>query len=70
MDIRGAGHRLGSAGEDNVAVAEEDVLSTVHNGLETAAAEAIDGECGNVHRHTAAKTDVACSDGSVRSDSS
>ncbi len=48
-----------------MAVAEEDVLGAVDDGLETAAAEAVDGERGNVHWHTAAQTDVARAEGNV-----
>ena len=62
---RCTGHGLGPAGEHNVAVAEEDVLSAVHDGLEAAAAETVDGERGNVHWHTAAQTDVARTEGKV-----
>lgn len=56
---RCTGHGLGPAGKNNVAVAEEDVLSAVDDGLEAAAAEAVHGERGNVHWHTAAQADVA-----------
>ncbi len=62
---RSTGHGLGPAGENNVAVTKEDVLSPVDDRLEAAAAETVDGECGNVHWHAAAQTDVARAAGDV-----
>ena len=56
---RGAGHGLGSSCEDNVAFAENDVLSAVYNRLESTAAETVDGEGGGMHWHARAQTNVA-----------
>ena len=60
---RGAGHGLGAACKHDVALAQEDVLGTVDDGLEAAATEAVDGESGHVYWNAAAQTHVAGADG-------
>lgn len=42
--VRGEGHGLGTSGQDQVRVANNDLMSGVDDGLETRSAETVDGQ--------------------------